>query len=86
MGAGNMSNVPPLGGAVATGGNVVDLSGGGLWLAGGDVLVGTVAAVAASQDTAWSALMKVWGAAPTLTLAGASTPTITTNTSRFETG
>jgi len=55
-------------------------------VAGGNVFVATLAAVAASQDSAFGAILAVWGGAPTVTLAGASTPTLTTNTSRFETG
>lgn len=46
----------------------------------------TVAAVAASENSAFAISLKVWGPAPTCTLAGASTPTLTTNTSRFEAG
>lgn len=58
----------------------------GIWIAGSNRLVGTLAAVAASQDSAWAMTCLVWGAAPTCTLAGASTPTLTTNTSRVEGG
>ena len=73
--------VPVLGTAAAAVGNL--RSYGGVRLAGVMALVGTVAAVAASQDTAWAVVCVVWGPAPTFTLAGASTPTLTTNTSKF---
>ena len=56
------------------------------WIAGANVLVGTLAAVALSQNSLWSCVLEVWGGPPILTLAGASTPTLTVNTSRFETG
>lgn len=55
-----------------------------LWVGGSDQLVATALAVAASQDTAASFVLNVYGGTPTVTLAGASTPTLTTNTSRFE--
>ena len=55
-------------------------------VAGSNGLVLTSAAVAASENTNFGVLLRVWGAAPTCTLAGASTPTLTTNISRFETG
>lgn len=45
-----------------------------------------VIAVAASENSAFGVSLWVQGGAPTCTLAGASTPTLTTNTSRFETG
>lgn len=57
-----------------------------VWIAGGNEFFAVIAAVAASQDTAWACILEVFGGAPTLTLAGASTPTLTTNISRFETG
>lgn len=55
-------------------------------VAGANVYVMSVAAVAASQDSAYACVLRVWGGAPTFTLAGASTPVLTTNTSRFEGG
>jgi len=61
-------------------------SGSDVVIAGADVLVLRVLAVAASQASAYGLVMLVYGGAPTLTLAGASTPVLTTNTSRFEGG
>ena len=55
-------------------------------VAGANVYRLSVASVAASQDSAYALLLRVWGGTPTFTLAGASTPTLTTNTSRFEGG
>ena len=57
-----------------------------IMIAGGNVYRMSVAAVALSQDSTYALLLRVWGAAPTITLAGASTPVLTVNTSRFETG
>lgn len=57
-----------------------------IWVAGGNQVTASIAAIAASQDTAFACVLEVFGGAPTFTLAGASTPTLTTNISRFETG
>jgi hypothetical protein len=56
------------------------------WIAGANILSIALSAVAASQDTALGAIFEVYGGAPTIVLAGASTPTVTTNVSRFEGG
>lgn len=79
-----VQRIPLTGAAPAVGGTGV--FNPQIWLGPGERLVGTLAAVAASENSTWAIQALVWGAAPTFTLAGASTPTLTTNTSRFETG
>lgn len=67
---------------VANAGNAA----GKAWIAGSNRFVMSVAANAASKGAAYAWTALVYGGAPTITLAGASTPTLTTNTSRFESG
>lgn len=58
----------------------------GVFIAGANRLLATLAAVAVSQDSAWALVLKVWGEAPTIALTGPAGVTATTNTSRFEPG
>lgn len=51
---------------------------------GSNRLISTVVAVAASEDSAYAYVLLVFGPSPSFTLAGASTPVLTTNVSRFE--
>lgn len=86
LGAGNQLPIPST--------NVTDAASftgtnGGImpyWIAGAMQIVLKVAAVAASQDSAYAVVLEVYGGAPTPTLAGASTPVLTTNTSAFMAG
>lgn len=75
---------PQLGSVAGTSGNQGNPQR--VMIAGTARLIATVAAVAASQDSAYSFVALVWGGAPTCTLAGASTPTLTTNVSGFLAG
>lgn len=70
------------------GGSTVIAHGDGpsAWVAGANRLVILTGSVAASENTNFGVVLEVWGAAPTFTLAGASTPTLTVNISRFEPG
>lgn len=82
--AGAVTRLPIVGSAFAAAGNAADQPR--ITVADGMRFVMSVAAVAASQDTDYRAILRVWGAAPTVTLAGASTPTLTVTTSTFALG
>lgn len=69
--------------AAATGGNAADAPAATRFIISGDMdLRLLVASVAASQDSTYTIVGRIRGSAPTVTEAGASTPTITINTER----
>lgn len=58
----------------------------GLWVAGGDRMLWTLASVADTKTTTFTGLFEVVGAQPTFALTGPALVVATTNTSRFEPG
>lgn len=61
-------------------------SPGFIVVGGSDILFMRLAAASASKGATFTLVLRVWGGAPTFTLAGTNTPTLTTTTSRFESG
>lgn len=86
LAAGASIAYPYLGSIAQNGGNQMNWGSAQIQVAGANRIVGTVAAVAVTENTAFLATFLVWGPAPIVTMTGPTGSTPTTTVSRFENG